>query len=134
MIVVFDASSLVGAALGENSIPERALLLAMSEGRTLLLSKAVAGEYLEVLSRPKFARTISIGRRQQILGIIERFAERVEPGEAIAECRDPGDDKYLALAAAGGADVIVSSDRDLLEMDRWRGIRVLRPAEFIALA
>jgi predicted nucleic acid-binding protein len=37
-------------------------------------------------------------------------AERIEPIETIRECRDPKDDKYLALAAAGAADVIVSSD------------------------
>jgi putative PIN family toxin of toxin-antitoxin system len=37
-------------------------------------------------------------------------AERIEPREAVRECRDPKDDKYLTLALAGTADVIVSSD------------------------
>ena len=47
------------------------------------------------------------------------------------ECRDPKDDKYLALAAAGPASVIVSSDvRHLLSMHPWRGIPTLSPAAF----
>jgi len=46
----------------------------------------------------------------------------------------PNDDKYLALAAAGNADIIVSSDvRDLLSMNPWRGIAILSPADFLVL-
>jgi uncharacterized protein len=61
-------------------------------------------------------------------------AERVEPTETVRECRDPKDDKYLALAAAGQADVIVSSDiRHLLSMHPWRGIPILSPADFLVL-
>jgi len=52
----------------------------------------------------------------------------------VEECRDPKDDKYLALAAAGAADVIVSSDaRHLLPMHPWRGISILSPADYLAL-
>ena len=32
-------------------------------------------------------------------------------------CRDPGDDKIVETALAGGAGVIVSDDRDLLDFD-----------------
>ncbi len=61
-------------------------------------------------------------------------AERVEPIETVRECSDPKDDKYLSLAAAGGADVIVSSDaRHLLPMRPWRGISVLSPGDYLAL-
>lgn len=37
------------------------------------------------------------------------------------------------LALAAGAHTIVSSDADLLVLDPWRGIRILRPAEFLTL-
>jgi uncharacterized protein len=64
-------------------------------------------------------------------------AEVVEPAERVAECRDPGDDMVLeaALAAAPAADtvIIVSDDRDLLVLDPWRGIRVLKPEAALAL-
>ena len=39
-----------------------------------------------------------------------------------------GDNKFLALVHECRADVLVSSDGDLL-LNPWRGVRVLRPAE-----
>jgi putative PIN family toxin of toxin-antitoxin system len=130
LIVVFDASSLVSAALKADSNPERALLCAITAPNRLIVSAEVEAEYREVLSRPKFDRFVSIGRRQSILDIAIMAAERVEPTEIVRECRDPKDDKYLALAAAGKADIIVSSDvRHLLSMHPWRGISILSPLE-----
>jgi predicted nucleic acid-binding protein len=38
----------------------------------------------------------------------------------------------MELALAASANVIVSSDEDLLVLHPWRGVRVLRPAEFLA--
>jgi predicted nucleic acid-binding protein len=59
---------------------------------------------------------------------------RIEPTETVREGRDPKDDKYFGLAAAGRANVIVSDDaRHLLSMDPWRGIRILSPANYLAL-
>ena len=135
MIVVFDASSFVSAALKPDGIPERALLLAIDHPNRLVLSQAVEDEYREVIFRRKFDRFVSQERRQRILDIAVFAAERVEPTERARECRDPKDDKYLELAAAGRADVIVSSDaRHLLSMHPWRGISILAPAAFLARA
>jgi len=134
LIVVIDASTFVSAALKANSLPERALLRAVDPPNRLILSQAVEDEYREVIFRPKFDRFVSVARRQRILDIVVVAAERIEPIETVRECRDPKDDKYLALAAAGRADVIVSSDaRHLLSMDPWRGIRILTPANYLTL-
>lgn len=134
LIVVLDASTFVSAALKPSSIPEQALLRAVDEPNRLILSQEVEDEYREVISRPKFDRFVSIERRRRILDIVLVAAERVEPSVTVRECRDPKDDKYLAFAAASGADVIVSSDqRHLLSMHPWRGVRILRPADYLAL-
>lgn len=134
LIVVIDASTFVSAALKANSLPEHALLRAVDPPNRLILSQAVEDEYREVIFRPKFDRFVSVKRRQQILDIVVVAAERIEPTETVQECRDPKDDKYLALAAAGRADVIVSSDaRHLLSMHPWRGIQILSPANYLAL-
>ncbi len=135
MIVVLDASTLVSAVLKADSIPERAFLLAVSESNTLLLSPEVEDEYREVIFRPKFDRYASVERRQRLLDIISVAAEMIEPTEIVRECVDPKDDKYLALAASGKADVIVSSDaHHLLVMHPWRGVSILSPAGFLSLS
>ena len=46
-------------------------------------------------------------------------------------CRDPKDDKFLACAAEGAAHYLVSSDRDLLEMRRYRGVAIVNPGQFL---
>jgi uncharacterized protein len=96
-----------------------------------VLSQAVEDEYREVIFPPKFDRYVSIADRRRLLDIVIFAAERVEPREAVRECRDPHDDKYLALAHAGGTDVIVSSDDDLLVLHPWRGISILSPSDFL---
>jgi uncharacterized protein len=134
LIVVVDASAFVSAALKANSIPEPALLRAISPPNRLLLSQEVEAEYREVIFRPKFDRFATAERRRIVLDIVLFAGERVEPTESVRECRDRKDDKYPSLAAAGGADVIISSDaRHLLSMHPWRGIPILRPADFLKL-
>ncbi len=49
----------------------------------------------------------------------------------ITDCRDEKDNKYLELAVAAGAEIIVSSDDDLLALHPWREIRIVRPAEYL---
>src|SRR5262249_62020299 len=96
--------------------------------------KGTEDDFGEATCPPKFARFVAVERRQRILDLVVFAADRVEPAEIIRECRDPKDDKYLAVAAAGGADVIVSSDvRHLLSMHPWRRVAILSPADFLAL-
>ena len=114
--VVFDASSIVGAALKQDSIPERALLLARSQ-ETICLSPAVESEIREVLQRPKFHKYISDAVRDRIIDILGTAALVFEPRDQVTDWRDPKDNKYLELALAAGASVIVSSDDDLLVLD-----------------
>jgi len=51
----------------------------------------------------------------------------------VRDCRDVKDNIYLELAIAAEARIIVSSDKDLLDLDPWRGIRIVRPSEFLML-
>jgi predicted nucleic acid-binding protein len=46
-------------------------------------------------------------------------------------CRDRKDNQFLGLAFECEANVIVSSDEDLLVLDPWGDTRILRPAEFV---
>ena len=100
-MVVFDASSIVGAALTEDSTPMRALLAAR-ERDTIALSDAVYEEIREALSRPKFADVLSPDRQEEILELLAAAAAWVEPDKRVTECPDPADNKYLELAVSSG--------------------------------
>ena len=62
-----------------------------------------------------------------------RQAESVEVTERVRACRDPKDDKILELAVNGRANYIVTSDDDLLDLNPFRGIAIVRPAEFLTI-
>jgi hypothetical protein len=73
--------------------------------------------------------------RQRMLDIALVATERIEPTAIVRNCRDPKDDRHLALATAGKADVIVSGDaRHRQAMHPWRDISILSPADHLALA
>jgi putative PIN family toxin of toxin-antitoxin system len=130
--VVIDASTVVSAALKPHSAPRRAVALARIHD-VICISAAIEDEIREVLARPKFARFISAAQRDELLNLLLVGALRVEPGERVDDCRDEKDNRYLELAAAAGASFIVSGDRDLLDLEPWRGIRIITPAAYVAL-
>jgi predicted nucleic acid-binding protein len=66
-------------------------------------------------------------------------AEYLDACEAVAipypirACRDPRDDKFLEVAVHGRADAIVTGDKDLLELNPFRGIAILTPSAYLEL-
>jgi len=95
------------------------------------LSDAVLREIAGVLARPKFARVLTEDRRREVLELLTAAALWVEPREEVRDCRDPKDNRYLELALAAGASAVLTGDEDLLVLHPWRGIQVLRPADFL---
>ena len=85
------------------------------------------------MSRPKFDRYVVEALRTEFLETILNDAVWVEIQESVMACRDPKDDKFLALAVDGQADFIVTGDRDLLVSNPFRGIAIVQPEEFLSL-
>ncbi len=84
------------------------------------------------MRRPKFARVLTDDMRHEIMELLIATAVWFEPDVSVRDCRDSKDNKYLELALAAKAEVIVSSDADLVDMDPWRGVRILLPAAFLS--
>ena len=127
---MIDANTVVSAALTPGGIPRRALAAARTGG-VIALSEPVFGEIAAVLARPKFARVLTEDRRRETLELLVAAARWVEPRDAVADCRDAKDNRYLELALTAGATAIVSGDEDLLVLGPGRHIPVLRPARFL---
>jgi uncharacterized protein len=80
-----------------------------------LASQATAAELTRVLTYPKFQLTPEA--RREALGDYLPWCEVVEVGFSCPEtCRDPHDQPFLDLAHCGEAQVLISSDLDLLDM------------------
>lgn len=130
--VVIDASVLVSAALVRGSIPERAIRLARAVD-TICISDAVVEEYRSVLARPKFAAAIAPDRREEVAELLLADGRRYRPRRRVRDCRDEKDNRYLELAQACGAAFLITGDADLLSLDPWRAVRIVRPAEYVGV-
>ncbi len=99
---------------------------------TLLTAPALLQELDRVLLNPKLHRYYSGETRLRFLALIAVLSEVVELPEIIPQvCRDPDDDWVIACAVVGRADIIVSGDRDLLDLERVGGIPILSARQFL---
>ena len=130
--VVFDVNVLVSALLFTNSVPRQAFNKALLQG-IILISETLKEELTRVLARDKFNRYVYLAEREEFFGGLIRDSTLVEITESIQVCRDPKDDRVLELAVCGNAAYIVTGDADLLVLNPFRGIGVLRPADFLEL-
>ena len=136
--VVMDTSTLVGAMLRTESKPRQALL-AVVKSHVLCVSQSTLTELHVVLQRSKFDRYAPLQTRLEFLDVVTQTAQLYEIDTAseaasLSACRDPKDDKFLALAMACEAMVIISSDADLLSLQRWNNIAIISPADFLECA
>ncbi len=134
--VVFDTSTLVGAALRIGSTPYQALAIAVGRCE-LCASEETLAEFERVLKRRKFDRYLDRDAREEFAALVRSRVRLFSiPGAELSslrpKCRDPRDRQFLALAAAAQAELVVSSDDDLLVLNPWRGIPILTAAEFVA--
>ena len=125
--VVIDTSSLVSYVLTRGDIMRR-VIAAWREDQFILLSSAeTRAELAAVVARPKI-KNLAAAPLDELVKGIKRFTRPVY-GEV--DLQDSKDDKFLACAVAGEADYLVSSDRDLLDMERYQDVAILKPVQFL---
>jgi uncharacterized protein len=128
--VVADTNIVVSAFLWGG--PPATMLAAAREGRiTLFTSPVLLAELEDVLSREKFAERIArVGSSvPQILAGYRALVTIVRPAAIEPTARDPDDDQVLACAAAAQAQLIVTRDKDLLDLHQYKGIPILASTE-----
>lgn len=132
---VLDTDIVVSSLVQPSGTPGR-LRRAWQEDRfELALSEPLLRELAEVLARPVIQRLLKVAPEE-----IERFLRLVAEIAVWSEEElvvvtviddDPANDIVLATALATRADVIVSGDRHLLDLELHRDIPILRPRQFL---
>ena len=128
--IVIDTGVLVSAAIRPQSVPALALERALLHYE-VCVSQATLAELQGVLRRSKFDRYASPEARLAFVEGLLQHVRMVEVTQLVSDCSDPKDDKFLALALAVNAEMIVASDPHLTQMHPWRAIPILPPAAFL---
>ncbi len=128
MRLVLDTNILVAAIAADGLC--RDLVRRRVLGHTLVTSKYLLAEFLEVM-----ARKFGLGAEDiPLFAAYRDRAEIVSPVPLAAPvCADPDDDNVLAAAVAGRVDFIISGDADLLVLGAYAGVRILAPRAFVEL-
>lgn len=100
----------------------------------LLMSKEILEEFSNVLSYKEIQdkiknKNLEMKRTIEKIALISVFVEPQEKFKIIIE--DPDDDKFIDCAVAGKADFIISQDKHLLKLKEFRGIKIVKPDEFL---
>jgi len=135
MRVVVDTNILVRALIKPHGTVGPVLLRLRHGEYTILYARSLLEELVDVLSRPRIREKYHLSDQdiQTVVSLILLRGEAVPPNERITACRDPKDDKFLEVAVAGKADVIVSGDQDLLVLHPFAGIPIVPPATFLQM-
>ena len=134
MRAVVDTGVLVSGLIRRQGTTGEAVR-ALREGRfAIIYTTPILVEIIDVLGRDPFRTKYHIEPEDitALINLIRLRGELVTPKQTVTVCRDTKDNKFLEAALAGKADAIVSGDDDLLALNPFESIPVLRPAEFLA--
>ena len=131
--VVVDTNTTVSAFLWGGT-PRQLFNLAIEGGITLLSSDAMVQELENTLNKPKLEKYVKLSGKtpSELVADFVKLVTLVEPAEIPADAvRDPDDVKVLATAVSGKATHIVSGDDDLLSLNVYAGIPIMKVRDFI---
>jgi hypothetical protein len=118
--------------LWPESVPAKAMSRAIVHDQ-IIASAASLAELAGVLRRPKFSRDLTLTEIEFHLNRLTAIFEVVEAAHIVRDCVDLKDNMIFELAWSGRAGIIISGDDHLLRLHPWRGIRILRPFDYLAL-
>jgi uncharacterized protein len=130
--IVVDTSVLISALLKPHSVPAQALEVARTHFK-IAVSTETLTELTKVLSRDYLTRYRTVDERETFLVLYSELAEIIAITEHVTDCRDPKDNKFLDLALAANARILVSSDSDLLVLHPYRNIDIVTPSMFLQM-
>ena len=133
MRIVLDTNVLISALI--KSGKPRELILEIARKKVeVVLSKEILKEFIEVANDPRIKRYVredekirflkAIGSISSVVGVKSRF-------EVVKD--DPDDDIVLRTAHDGKAEYIVSGDRHLLSLKKFRKIKIVTVARMLDL-
>jgi putative PIN family toxin of toxin-antitoxin system len=134
--VVLDTNVIISAVISHLGPPAQ-IHAAWQDGQFVYVTSPVLVEEIaRALTYPRVTRrrAWTETERSAYLETLRANVRLVLPTVRIdAMLDDPDDNRVLEAAVAGGAQYIVTGDRDLLELASYESIEIVTPARFLAV-
>lgn len=129
--IIVDTSVLISFYVYPSGIVRKIIEEAESEKCLLGVSEAILEEFRKVLSR-KFEWDEELIIRT--IGQIRRKFHVASPAEKLEVVKaDPSDNKIIEAAAGFDADYIISGDSHLLDIGRYKNIKIIKASDLLKL-
>lgn len=127
MKVVLDTNVLLSATIWEDSASEKLLSKLIRLGIPLFSSVEIISEYQKILKRDFYYSDEEIA---DMTSEVMLFSKIVRPKIKVTVIKeDPDDDKIIECALAAEATHILTYDKDLLRLKKFKEIIIVRPEE-----
>ena len=133
MRLVIDTNILVSALLAATSLPAQLVVLWRADRFDLLTAVEQLDELMRVTRYPKIRERLAPAIAGRLVNDLRALACMVDKLPVVDASPDPDDNYLLALAAAGGADFLVTGDkRDLLGIAVYEGAKIITVRDYLA--
>lgn len=126
MTVLLDTNALIAAFIARGLCHD--LLEHCVHRHRLITSEFILNEFRQTLTNKSRYSVDDVDQAVALLLTKMRVVTPAEIGEVV--CRDADDDNVLATAIAGNCDCVITGDKDLLVLKRYREIDIIGPNAF----
>jgi uncharacterized protein len=131
MKIVVDTNFLVSATQWDYSVSDKLLQKLIRNNTEIFTTKEILDEFAEILKRDFLYCEEDI---KNILEKVLQFLIVVVPSNKIEVVKDdPDDNKIIECAVESQAKYIISYDKHLLSLKKYRDINIIKPEETLNL-
>ena len=129
MRIVID-TNVIASAIFFGGLPRELIEHLVKRELSAFASPEIINEYQETIKElsSKYSKKTPIFPLNTIISSIRL----IDPVSDVQVCRDPDDDKFISCALDAKCVYIVSGDKDLLSIRKYKNIEILTVSEFLS--
>ncbi len=108
--------------------PEKILKLWMKKKFIVCISPKLKAE---IINKLRYKFEVEESFIQEISDRLDRLCEKYIPKHRVKICKDPTDNFLLELARASGAKYLISGDKLVLDLKKYKETQIISPASFL---
>lgn len=133
MRIVVDTNVLVSATYWKGD-SYKVIRIANERQMTIMMSREITEEYYKVIKSDEVTEKVEKKNlmAEKIITKVINESVVVEPKDKLFVIKeDPDDDKFIECAVEGDAEYLISRDKHLLKLKKYKKIRIVKPEEFL---
>lgn len=124
--IVVDTNQFLSVFVFRGKLMKMVFELVIDKKINLYVSATLKDEVLEKLQFYKARQDI----RNKVMSFIETKGILLKPTAKVTACRDKEDNFVLELSETAHVEYLVTRDKDLLDLEKWKRTKIIKPEDF----